>query len=143
MMTYPQRGEVWLVDFDPARGHEIRKTRPAVIIQNNIGNRHSRLTIVAANTSKVSATPYPVDVAVVSRKGTGLTKPSVINLSQIRSVDRERLLRRLGALDAATMRKVDGALRISLGLGDRRQVSGVNRRANAADQKARVRGLHQ
>jgi mRNA interferase MazF len=116
-MTYPRRGEVWLVEFDPARGHEIQKTRPAVIIQNDVGNRYSSVTIVAAVTSKLSPTPYPVEVTVAPGKGNGLALPSAVNLGQIRSVDRERLVKRLGALDAATMRKVDEALMISLGLG--------------------------
>jgi mRNA interferase MazF len=56
-MTFPRRGEIYLVDFDPTRGHEIKKTCPALIIQNDIGNRHSPITIVAAITSKLSLTP--------------------------------------------------------------------------------------
>jgi mRNA interferase MazF len=115
-MTFPRRGEIYLVEFDPARGHEIRKTRPAIIIQNDVGNRHSPVTIVAAITSKLSVTPYPVEVVVSPNTGNGLSMPSAIELSQIRSVDRERLVRRIGALDAATMRRVDEALKISLGL---------------------------
>jgi mRNA interferase MazF len=115
-MTFPRRGEIYLVDFDPGRGHEIQKTRPAVIIQNDIGNRHSPVTIVAAVTSKLSPTPYPVEVGVTPNKGNGLTLPSAINLGQIRSVDRGRLVKRIGALDVATMRQVDDALKISLGL---------------------------
>jgi len=47
-MTFPQRGDIYLVEFDPARGHKIQKTQPAVVIQNDIGNRHSPVTIVAA-----------------------------------------------------------------------------------------------
>ena len=115
-MTYPRRAEIYLVDFDPSRGHEIQKTRPAVIVQNDIGNRYSAVTIVAAIASKLSPKPYPIEVAVTPRKGNGLTLPSAINLAQIRSVDRTRLTKRLGTLDAATMRKVDDALKISLGL---------------------------
>ena len=115
-MTFPRRGEVYLVEFDPARGHEIRKTRPGLVIQNDIGNRHSPLTIVAAITSRLSPTPYPIEVFVEPHKGNGLSLRSAIHLDQIHSVDRERLVKRLGALDAATMRKVDDALKISLGL---------------------------
>ena len=115
-MTFPRRGEIYLVEFDPGRGHEIKKTRPAVVIQNDIGNRYSPVTIVAAVTSRLSPTPYPVEVGLAPSKGNGLTLPSAVNLGQIRSVDRERLVKRVGALDAATMRKVDDALKISLGL---------------------------
>lgn len=115
-MTHPRRGEIYLVDFDPSRGHEIQKTRPAVIIQNDIGNRYSPVTIVAAITSKISGIPYPVEVRVAPGKGSGLSLPSAVNLAQIRSVDRQRLTKRLGVLDTATLRKVDEALKISLGL---------------------------
>ncbi len=115
-MTSPRRGEIYLVEFDPARGHEIQKTRPALIIQNDIGNKHSAVTIVAAISSKLSPTPYPVEVVVLPTKGNGLTAVSAIKLGQIRSVDRQRLVKRVGVLDAATMRKVDEAIKISLGL---------------------------
>src|SRR6266702_8189740 len=108
-MTFPRRGDIYLVEFDPARGHEVQKTRPAVIIQNDIGNRHSPVTIVAAITSKVSVTPYPVEVVISPNKRNGLSMRSAIELSQIRSVDRERLVRRLGALDAVTLHRVDEA----------------------------------
>jgi mRNA interferase MazF len=117
-MIFPRRGDVFLVEFDPARGHEIQKTRPAVIIQNDIGNRHSPVTIVAAVTSKVSPVLFKVEVAVAPTKANGLSRPSAIQLGQIRSVDQSRLLKRLGAVDAATMRKVDAALKISLALVD-------------------------
>ena len=115
-MTFPRRGDIYLVEFDPARGHEIQKTRPALVIQNDIGNRHSSVTIVAAITSRLSPTPYPVEVIVAPTKTNGLTVASAIELGQIRSVDRGRLLKRLGFIDAVTMRKVDDAIRISLGL---------------------------
>jgi mRNA interferase MazF len=110
--------DLYLVEFDPARGHEIQKTRSALIIQNDIGNQYSQVTIVAAITSKLSPAPYPVEVIVAASKGNGLSVPSAIQLSQIRSVDRERLVKRLGTLDAAAVRKVDRALKISLGLVD-------------------------
>jgi mRNA interferase MazF len=115
-MTFPRRGDLYLVEFDPARGHEIQKTRPAVVIQNDIGNRHSPVTIVAAITSRLSPTPYPVEVVIAPTKGNGLSTQSAIQLSQIRSVDKRRLRKRLGSVDAETMHKVDEALAISLGL---------------------------
>lgn len=115
-MTFPRRGEVYLVEFDPTRGHEIQKTRPALVIQNDIGNRHSPVTIVAAITSRLSPKPYPIEVVVDPQKGNGLTVRSAIHLDQIRSVDRERLVKRLGVIDPATMLRVNNALMISLGL---------------------------
>src|SRR5438445_6773594 len=95
------RGDIYLVEFDPARGHAIQKTRPAVIIQNNIGNRHSPVTIVAAITSRLSPVPYPVEAVMMPTKGNGLSVLSAVQLGQIRSVDKRRLVRRLGRVDAA------------------------------------------
>ena len=111
-----RRGEIYLVSFDPTIGHEIKKTRPALIIQNDVGNRHSPLTIVAALTSTVSPVPFPVEVVVAPTKNIGLAVKSAIRLDQIRTVDRQRLIRRLGVADAGAMRRVDEALSISVGL---------------------------
>lgn len=114
-MSFPLRGEIYLVEFDPARGHEIQKTRPALIIQNDIGNRYSPVTIVAAITSKFDAPPHPTDVIIEPPQG-GLSLRSAVALNQIRSVDQGCLIRRLGRLHVAAMQQVDQALKISLGL---------------------------
>jgi mRNA interferase MazF len=111
-----RRGEVYLVSFDPTVGHEIKKTRPALVIQNDVGNRHSPLTIVAAITSKVSDVSYPVEVIVSPSVANGLETLSAIRLDQIRTVDKQRLIKRLGAVERSIMQKVDEAIRISLGL---------------------------
>jgi mRNA interferase MazF len=113
-----RRGDVCLVSFDPTVGYEIPKTRPALVIQNDIGNRYSPLTIVAAITSKVSIDAFPVEVVVESSEVNGLSKQSAIRLDQIRTIDRQRIVERLGAVDAGAMRKVDEAIKISLGLVD-------------------------
>jgi mRNA interferase MazF len=99
-------------------GHEIRKTRPSLIIQNDIGNRYSPLTIVAAVTSKLSLVTYPVEVVIEPSRSNGLDARSAIRLDQIRTVDRQRLINRLGVADASTMAKVNQAIQISLGLID-------------------------
>jgi mRNA interferase MazF len=114
----PRRGEIYLVSFDPTVGREIKKTRPALIIQNDIGNRYSDLTIVAAITSKISSILYPVEVIVQPSKANGLQVLSAIRLDQIRSVDKQRLIKRLGGIDASTMQRVEEAIQISLGLAD-------------------------
>lgn len=111
----PRRGDVCLVTFDPTVGAEIRKTRPALIIQNDIANRYSPITIVAAITSQVSESIYPTEVLVRHPEG-GLTADSIILLNQIRSVDKRRLFKRLGRVTPETMRRVDHALLVSLGL---------------------------
>ena len=117
-MTFPKRGEIYLVSSDPTIGHNIRKTRPAVVIQNDVSNRYSPITIVAAISSKFGTPAHPREVPLQSGGKTGLSQPSAVILSQIRSIDRVRLVKRLGALDPATMRSVDDALAISLGLVD-------------------------
>jgi len=116
-ITIPRRGDIYLVEFDPARGHEIQKTRPALIIQNNIGNQYSPITIVAAISSKFATPPHPTDV-IIETTESGLTQRSAVVLNQIRSIDRQRLVKRLGRLSAPAMQRVDQALRISLGLVD-------------------------
>jgi mRNA interferase MazF len=113
----PRRGEVYLVGFDPSVGSEIRKTRPALVLQNDVANRYSPITIVAAITSKGEGRTYPTEVAIAPGEG-GLAVGSVVLLNQIRSIDRRRLVRRLGAVKAPTMRAVDSSLRVSLGLVD-------------------------
>jgi len=114
-VAYPRRGEVYLVAFDPTLGAEIKKTRPALVLQNDIANRHSSITVVAAITSQFEGHLYPTQVLVSKPEG-GLRTDSVVLLNQIRSVDKRRLVRRLGTLKASTMRTVDRALEISLGL---------------------------
>ena len=113
----PLRGEVWLVVFDPARGAEIQKTRPAVIVQNDVGNRRSRVTIVAAITSSLEGRFYPTSVCVRAGEG-GLDVDSLVMCGQLRTVDKERLVWRLGAMTPRTMERVARALEISLGLVD-------------------------
>jgi mRNA interferase MazF len=113
-LSWPLRGEVWLVDFDPTRGSEIKKTRPALIIQNDTANRYSPITIVAGISSKFDAQRlYPTEVLLKSPDG-GLTVDSVVLLNQIRSIDKARLVRRLGKVDVQIMQAVESAIRISL-----------------------------
>jgi mRNA interferase MazF len=114
-MSTPKRGDVYLVNFDPTLGAEIQKTRPALILQNDIANRHSPITIVAAISSKFEEPLYPTEVLISVPEG-GLSVNSVVLLNQLRSIDRRRLVRRLGAVQPNTMAKVERSLQISLGL---------------------------
>jgi mRNA interferase MazF len=114
-VTLPRRGEIYLVAFDPTLGAEIRKTRPALVVQNDVANRFSPVTIVAAITSHAEPPLYPTEVVIQAPEG-GLAADSVVLLNQIRSMDRQRLVRRLGRLNPETMRRVDHALMVSLGL---------------------------
>jgi len=115
LIISPRRGDVCLVTLDPTVGAEIHKTRPALIIQNDIANRYSPITIVAAITSQVSESIYPTEVLVRRPEG-GLTADSIVLLNQIRSVDKRRLFKRLGRVTPETMRRVDHALLVGLGL---------------------------
>jgi len=93
------RFDVVLVQLDPARGSEIRKTRPAVVVSPNEMNQALRTAVVAPMTTAGHAYPWRVAVTFGGRAGR-------IALDQIRTVDRERLLRRLGTLDGDTARRV-------------------------------------
>ena len=115
-MSRPKRGGIYLVNFDPTLGAEIRKTRPALILQNNIANRSSPITIVAAITSKFDETLYPTEVLITAREKAGLSVDSVVLLNQLKSIDKKRLVKRLGKLSAEKRAQVDRALRISVGL---------------------------
>ena len=116
-VKFPKRGEVYLVNFDPTLGAEITKTRPALILQNDIANRYSPITIVAAITSKFDDQLYSTEVLIRSLEG-GLTTDSVVLLNQVRSIDKRRLVRSLGAVSSETMEQVNRALLISLELID-------------------------
>ena len=107
----PRRGEVWMVNFSPGRGSEQRGTRPALVIQNDVGNRYAATTIVAGITSTIKI--YPVTLPLKKGEG-GLKEPSMVNLAQILTIDKARLRRRLGTLLPALMEKVSAAIKISL-----------------------------
>jgi len=111
-----KRGEIVLVDLNPAQGAEKRKTRPCLIIQNDVGNKFSPLTIIAVITGqKEIKKKFPTDVWIEKGKE-GLEHPSIIQCDQIRTIDKRRIIKKIGAVDVSIMKEVDGALRISLDL---------------------------
>ena len=109
-----RRGDIWTVDLEPFVGSEQGKARPALIIQNDIGNQYSPVLIVAALTSGEDAR-YDVQVAVKAPEG-GLHHNSLVLLNQIRTIDKRRVGRYWGRLSVETMRQVNQAIGISLGL---------------------------
>ena len=113
-MSFPKRGDIYWTRFDPVVGSEQGGTRPAVVLQNDVGNRFSPAVIVAALTSQFPRKRYPF----LAELPPGTTpRPSLVNGCQIRTVDKSRLSGEpIGSLDADTMRAVDEALRASLGL---------------------------
>jgi len=114
-LTAYRRGDVWLANLDPVVGSETGKTRPVLIVQNDVANEYSPVVIVAALTSAVGAKDYPTEVPVRPPEG-GLTRGSVVLLNQVRTLDKRRLVERWGSLDPETMQRVDEALKVSLGL---------------------------
>lgn len=114
-MNEVKRGDVWLVSLNPTIGHEINKTRPSIIVQNEYGNKNSPLTIIAPITSKHVDELFPVEVFLPKNKF-GLDMDSKVMLDQIRSLDKQRLIKKIGKADEETILKIDEALKISLGL---------------------------
>lgn len=109
------RGEIYWIDFGPTVGSEIMKVRPAVIIQNDVGNLNSPTTIVAAITSTSPAKNYPFVVRVQDGEG-GLAKGGTILLNQIQTIDKSRVGKKIGKFGAKRMTEIDEALKVSLGL---------------------------
>jgi mRNA interferase MazF len=108
------RGDVVIVRLDPAQGHEMKKTRPAVVVQNDVGNQHSSTSIVAPATATHRGYPFEV---LVEADESPFEKDSSIRLDQIRVVSIEKRIHLVaGSLDGATMNDVDDALKLSLGL---------------------------
>jgi mRNA interferase MazF len=109
----PRRGEVWLVNFHPGRGSEQKGVLPALIVQNDVGNQYAATTIVAAITTTIK--PYPVTVVIQART-CGLPHDSMVNMAQVLTVDKARLIRKLGELTPDQLAAVNRALRVSLDL---------------------------
>ena len=105
-----KRGEVWWTEFDPAKGVEVRKTRPAVILSIDPVNR-ARGTVIVAPLSTAPRAYPPISVAVAA-----VGRPSIAKCDQIRAVDKSRLERRAGTLSEDDMRTVEAAVRQILGL---------------------------
>lgn len=114
-MAEIKRGDIWLVNLDPTIGHEIKKSRPAVVIQNDLGNKYSPITIIAPLTSQNLERVYPFEVLLV-KKNLGIEKGSKVLLNQIMAIDKRRLLQRFGKVDGETLGEIDEAIKISLGL---------------------------
>ncbi len=111
-----KRGEVYFANLEPVLGSETGKTRPVVVIQNDIGNAYSPTTIVAIITEySEKKASYPICVAIGIEQG--LKKPSVVNLAQVRTIDKRRLIfPSIAKLPDAAMAQVDRALKHSLSL---------------------------
>lgn len=109
-----RRGDVVIVRLDPAEGHEMKKTRPAVVVQNDVGNKNSSTSIIAPATGTYRGYPFEV---LVEASDSPFEKDSSVRLDQIHVVSIEtRIQSVVGSLDKATMAEIDDALKVSLGL---------------------------
>ena len=114
MTDFPKRGEIWLARLDPAIGAEIKKTRPAIVVSNNLNNQYADLVTIVPISGE-SLKTYPFEIAIPVEK-TGLSKPSKAKCQQIKTLDKMRLVKRLGAIDQALIFQIDEALKLHLGI---------------------------
>lgn len=112
-----KRGEIYYADLSPVVGSEQGGVRPVLIVQNDIGNKHSPTVIAAAITSQREKTKLPTHISL-NAVSCGLAKDSVVLLEQVRTLDKKRLKERMGELGTTDMHKVDNALSVSFGLGN-------------------------
>ena len=110
-----KRGDIFYADLSPVVGSEQGGVRPVVIIQNDVGNRHSPTVIAAAITSKTDKTHLPTHIDVTA-DSFGRSKNSVILLEQVRTIDNTRRREKMGHRTPDTMERVNGALSVSFGL---------------------------
>jgi mRNA interferase MazF len=106
----PRRGDIYFVALDPTVGTEIRKTRPAVVVSNDSCNTHGMRVVVLPVTSNVSSL-FPGEARIVVRG-----KPARVLGDQVRSVDKARLVSRIGSLRQDEIQAVEDALRVTLAL---------------------------
>ena len=109
----PRRGEIWLVAFDPTVGHEVRKTRPAVVVTNDSYNKHNWVVLVVPLTTRNTA---EYDQVLIAPPEGGLTSMSATLPDQMRAIDRQRLVKCLGTLSQDSMSRIDQTLKIVLDL---------------------------
>ena len=110
-----KRGDIFLANLKPVIGSEQGGIRPVLIIQNDISNKNSPVTIIAAITSKVFEKEYPTNV-FIQRKDSKLEKDSTVLLNQIRTIDKKRLIKKISSLSLGLIGKVDLAIKTSLDL---------------------------
>lgn len=104
-----------MVDLNPVKESEQGKTRPCLIVQNNLGNEYSSTTIVLPMTSKLPKKRYPTDV-FISKTLSKLNSDSIALANQIRTIDKSRLIKPLGKIPQQTIIQVNYAIKVSLGL---------------------------
>lgn len=112
----PKRGDVYWLNWYPARGSEQAGRRPGLVVSPDIGNRAAATVIVAAVTTRTPRRRYPFQVTVPVSLGTGLARESTVMCEQLMTVSKDRLDGYIGALPPDLMARVDVALQVALGL---------------------------
>jgi mRNA interferase MazF len=112
-----KKGEIVLVNLNPVIGSEQGKIRPALILQNNIGNKYSSTTIVAPMISNISHAQYPTNILIDSKES-GLGYDSVVLLNQIRTIDNIRIIKKYKSISLYSQECVNNAVLISLGINN-------------------------
>ncbi|MBE6953030.1 MAG: type II toxin-antitoxin system PemK/MazF family toxin [Ruminococcaceae bacterium] len=110
-----RRGDIYYADLSPVVGSEQGGVRPVLIVQNDVGNRHSPTVIAAAITSQTGKARLPTHIELAAQSY-GLSRDSVVLLEQIRTIDKKRLKERMGRVDDGMMDKIDTAIAVSFGL---------------------------
>jgi len=110
-----KRGDIYYADLSPVVGSEQGGVRPVLIIQNDMGNKHSPTVIAAAITSQTGKARLPTHISLLANSS-GLPKDSVVLLEQIRTLDKKRLREHMGRVDDEVMHQVDSAIAVSFGL---------------------------
>jgi mRNA interferase MazF len=108
-----KRGELYYATLDPVIGSEQGGKRPVLILQNDIGNKHSPTVVVAAITSRLGKAKLPTHVNLSSEK---LSKDSIVLLEQIRTIDKSRLVEYIGEVTIDEMERIEHALLVSIGM---------------------------
>ncbi len=109
---FPERGEIWLVSLEPVTGHEIGKTRPALVISNDKNNKFSDTITMLPITSKTEKI-YPFET-LITKEESVLPKDSKVKSNQIRTIDKKRLVKYMGKLQEAKLKEVESAVLIHL-----------------------------
>lgn len=107
---HPKRGEIYWVEFDPSVGKKTQKTRPGLIVSNDIGNEFSDIVMIAPITSKIDKL-YPVEVKITLGE-----KQGKIMLNQCKAIDKSRLKAKMGGIDSDTMKSAEEAIKIVFAL---------------------------
>jgi mRNA interferase MazF len=118
VLAVAKRGEIWLVDLNPTRGQEIKKTRPAVVISSNIYRSIAMRIVIPIASWQEKFSTRPFMVRIPSTSTNGLTQVSAGNILQVRSLSTERFVNRIGQLESDRFRELLAGLLICVGYDD-------------------------